>query len=194
MGRPRLSTARICLDPMTSEHLPLLVKLDGDAEVLRYILGRARTAQEALDYWGPICSDIDADAVGLGWWVGWRSSDGDFLGWWDLSPSRPVPGNTVQAEAGWRLARRHWRRGYATEEALALLEHGFATIGLREVSAKTMAVNQPSRRVMTKLGMHHLRTVHSWDEPLPGAGQGEVVYSITREGWAGRTSPPATEA
>jgi len=71
MGRPRLSTARICLDPMTSEHLPLLVKLDGDAEVLRYILGRARTAQEALDYWGPICSDIDADAVGLGWAGGW---------------------------------------------------------------------------------------------------------------------------
>ena len=27
---------------MTPEHLPLLVELDADAEVLRYILGRAR--------------------------------------------------------------------------------------------------------------------------------------------------------
>jgi hypothetical protein len=27
-------------------------------------------------------------------------------------------------------------------------------------------------------------------EPLPGADQGDVVYSITREGWAGRTSSP----
>ena len=130
MGRPLLRTTRIRLEPMTSEHLPLLVELDGDCEVLRYILGRARTAQEAQDYWGPVCSDVGADAVGLGWWVGWRSSDDAFLGWWDLSPRRPVPRNPVEAEAGWRLARRHWRQGYATEGALALLEHGFATIGL----------------------------------------------------------------
>ena len=52
MGRPLLRTTRIRLEPMTSEHLPLLVELDGDAEVLRYIRGRARTAQEVRDYWG----------------------------------------------------------------------------------------------------------------------------------------------
>ena len=46
MRRPVLSTARIRLKPMTSEHLPLLVQLDADAEVLRYIPGRARTEQE----------------------------------------------------------------------------------------------------------------------------------------------------
>lgn len=48
-----------------------------------------------------------------------------------------------------------------------------------------MAVNEPSRRVMTKLGMRHLRIDHRlWEEPLPGAEQGEVVYVITREEWA----------
>ena len=189
MGRPVLTTSRLYLEPMTSEHLPFLVELDADAEVLRYILGRPRSAQEARDYWAPVCADLDADAVGLGWWVGRRRSDSDFLGWWDLSPGRPVPAQPSAAEAGWRLARRHWGQGYATEGAGALLGHGFTTVGLSEVWAETMATNEPSRRVMTKLGMRHVRTDHrSWDEPLSGAEQGEVVYSITREVWAGRSA------
>ena len=189
--RPVLTTARIRLEPMTSEHLPLLVELDADAEVLRHLLGRARSAQEVHEHWGPVCTDTDADAVGLGWWVGHRRTDGDFLGWWDLSPDRPVPAQPSVAEAGWRLARKHWRQGYATEGAAALLGHGFATVGLREVWAETMAVNEPSRRVMAKLGMRHVRTDHrTWEDPLPGAEQGEVVYSITREDWARRTPPP----
>lgn len=197
VGRPVLTTARIRLEPLTSEHLPLLVQLDADAEVLRYILGRARSVQEAQDYWSPVCADSDADAVGLGWWVGWNAG-GDFLGWWDLSPARPVPAVPTSAEAGWRLARRHWRQGYATEGARALLEHGFATVGLNEVWAETMAVNEPSRRVMTKLGMRHLRTEHrTWDEPLAGADQGEVVYPspVTRgEPRPLTRCPPAPES
>jgi RimJ/RimL family protein N-acetyltransferase len=194
--RPVLTSARIRLEPMTEEHLPLLVELDADEEVLRYILGRARSEQEVLDHWGPICADVHADAVGLGWWVGRRRSDGDVLGWWDLSPGRPVPAQPSSAEAGWRLARRHWRQGFATEGASALLDHGFGTVGLDEVWAETMAVNTPSRRVMTKLQMRHVRTEHrSWHDPLPGADQGEVVYRITHEVWAGRaTSSLPTEA
>lgn len=96
----------------------------------------------------------------------------DFLGWWDLSLDNPVPEHPSQAEAGWRLARRHWRRGYATEEAAKLLNYGCATVGLGGVWAETMAGNEPSRRVMRKLGMHHVRTDHpEWDDPLPAANK-----------------------
>lgn len=184
VSRPWLSTPRIDLEPMTAQHLPLLVELDADAEVLRHILGRARNAREVHEFWGPICADTDADAVGLGWWVGWRRSDGDFLGWWDLSPDQPVSKDPFRAEAGWRLMRRHWRQGFATEGAAEVLDHGFGTVGLDTIWAETMAVNQPSRHVMVKLGMRHLRTDHrQWEDPLPGTGQGEVVYEITRDEW-----------
>lgn len=185
MPRPHLSTPRIRLEPMTPEHLPLLVDLDGDAEVLRFILGRSRTSREVETFWGPICSDTAADASGLGWWVGRRSDDGDFLGWWDLSPDTPVAGPPARAEAGWRLARRHWRHGYASEGAAALFDHGFDTIGLDAVWAETMAVNVASRGVMARLGMRHIRTDHrEWSDPLPGSEQGEVVYETTRDEWA----------
>lgn len=169
---------------MTLEHLPLLAELDADAEVLRYILGRARSPREAHEFWAPICADTDADAVGLGWWVGWSHSDGGFLGWWDLSPDRPVPKEPLHAEAGWRLARLYWRQGFATEGARKVLDHGFATVGLGAVWAETMAINQPSRNVMAKLGMRYVRTDHrQWEDPLPGTEHGEVVYEITHEEW-----------
>lgn len=186
MSRPTLSSERIQLEPLRTEHLPWLVELDADAEVLRFILGRARSAAEVHAFWGPICADADADAVGLGWWIGWRRSDGDFLGWWDLSPDRPVPENPSRAEAGWRLARRHWHQGYATEGAAAVFDHGFGTVGLDSIWAETMAVNHASRRVMTRLGMGHVRTEHrTWADPLPGAEYGEVIYETTRDRWRG---------
>lgn len=191
VSRPRLRSERIDLAPMTTAHLRLLADLDADAEVLRFILGRARSATEARDFWAPICTDTHADAVGLGWWIGRRRDNADFLGWWDLSPQRPVQEHPTRAEAGWRLARRHWGQGLATEGAATILEHGFSTVGLGAVWAETMAVNRASRAVMTKLGMRHVRTEHrDWDTPLPGAEHGEVVYEITREDWVrSRTSP-----
>lgn len=191
MERPLLRTERIELAPMTTEHLPLLVDLDADAEVLRFILGRARSTTEARDFWAPICADTDADAVGLGWWVGRRRDNGDFLGWWDLSPDRPVPERPTRAEAGWRLARPHWGQGLATEGATTVVEHGFSTVGLSTVWAETMAVNQASRAVMAKLGMHHVRTEHrDWDIALAGAEHGEVIYEITQEDWARSSAGP----
>lgn len=90
------------------------------------------------------------------------------------------------------MARRHWRQGYATEGAAALLDHGFTTVGLGTVWAETMAVNLPSRGVMTRLGMRHVHTDHrSWDHPLPGTEHGEVVYEITRDEWTSRGCPAA---
>jgi len=163
--------------------------------MLRYILGRARSEREVRAYWGPVCADTVADAIGLGWWIGYHRDTDDFLGWWSLSPGEPIQVPPRCAEAGWRLAQQNWKQGYATEGATALLDHGFRAVGLDRVWAETMAVNRPSRGVMAKLGMCHLRTDHrAWDHPLPGAEQGEVVYEITREEWLGEKRCGIVEA
>jgi RimJ/RimL family protein N-acetyltransferase len=45
-----------------------------------------------------------------------------------------------------------------------------------------MAVNTRSRAVLERLGLRHLRTeVRTWDDPLPGAELGEVVYELTAQ-------------
>ena len=91
------------------------------------------------------------------------------------------------AELGYRLLRRHWRRGLATEGALELLRHGFEDLGLQRVLAETMAVNTASRATMARLGMAHTRTfVLGFDEPLLGAEHGEVEHAVTHEQWTAR--------
>jgi len=174
---------------MTSDHLPLLHQLDSDPEVMRYLLGRPRTADEIDSFWAPRCADGAADAVGLGWWVGFEA--GTFVGWWDLGRSDSVPCSPprlAEAEIGWRLVRRSWCRGLATEGARALLVHGFQTVGLHRIWAETMAVNEGSRAVMRKLGMRHVRTdARRWDEPVPDSELGDVVYEITASEWSAST-------
>ena len=174
--RPVLHTERIRLDPLAEEHTELLVELDSDPEVLRFIWGRALSRDEVVERWLPRRLRADAAARGIGYWAGFDEG-GHFLGWWALAIDDEDAGT---AELGYRLRRDAWGRGYATEGSRALLEHAFTTLGLPRVWAVTMAVNTPSRRVMERLGMRHVRTyVGTWEEPLPGWEQGEVVYEIT---------------
>lgn len=91
------------------------------------------------------------------------------------------------AEIGWRLHPFAWGRGLATEGALAILRHGFETVGLERIVAETMVVNARSRSVMRKLGMRHTAVeVRAWEDPLPGAEHGEWLAEITREEWLAR--------
>lgn len=56
-------------------------------------------------------------------------------------------------EIGWRLDSAYWNQGYATESAIAVLEHGFNQLNLNEVISFTVPDNKSSRRVMEKIGL-----------------------------------------
>ena len=175
LSRPVLTTERLRLEPLGDEHTELLVELDSDPEVMRFLLGRASTREESLA-WMPRRTRPEADERGIGYWVG-RDAAGTFLGWWCLAVDDDDPGT---AELGYRLHREAWDRGYATEGSRALLSHAFETLALPSVWAETMVVNTGSRAVMEKLGLRHVLTeVRSWDAPLPGWEQGEVRYVMT---------------
>ena len=60
---------------------------------------------------------------------------------------------TPAVEVAWRLDRRYWGQGYATEAAYAAIEDGFVRVGLTEIVSMTALSNMPSRRVMERLGM-----------------------------------------
>lgn len=179
-----LRTGRLSLVPLAEEHLDYEVGLDADPAVMRY-LGAVRTRAEVERYHrdrlaaaGPV--------PGLGFWAGFEGQQ--FVGWWILKPPQRADQGAVegQAELGYRLLRRYWRQGLASEGARELLRHAFTDLGLHRVFAETMAVNEASRATMSSIGLRHVRTFHAdWDEPIPGAEHGEVEYTITREQWLG---------
>lgn len=182
MGRPVLRSARIELRPLTDDHLEHLVDLDGDAEVMRYLTGRARTRDEVVASQA-VRTDPALDAAGIGYWAGFEGDT--FLGWWVATPPKAAEfGGPESLELGYRLMRAQWRRGYASEASRELLRYIFEDTAFTRVYAETMAVNLGSRAVMESIGMTYLRTYHAtFDDPLPGTELGEVVYEISREHW-----------
>ncbi|WP_322937732.1 GNAT family N-acetyltransferase [Nocardioides bizhenqiangii] len=178
---PVLTTERLRLEPVGDHHLEFLVELNADAEVMRYICGRGRTAAETADEWllrrGPQ-SDV---ARGLGYWAGF--TDAGFVGWWSASS---FTGRPDLAGLGYRLRRAAWGTGLATEGARAMVAYAFTVPGVERVVASTMAVNAASRRVLEKAGLRHVDTIYEeWRDPLPGSELGEVVYEILRPGGPG---------
>ena len=61
-------------------------------------------------------------------------------------------------DIGWRLARKYWGKGYATEGATACLKHGIEELSIPEIVAVAPAVNLASISVMRKIGMKYSGT------------------------------------
>jgi RimJ/RimL family protein N-acetyltransferase len=192
MSQSTLHTRRIRLVPLADEHLEHEIELDSDPEVMRYLGdGRPRTRAEVETVHARRLATASR-VPGLGYWVGFV--DGGFVGWWILGPpERPDQGPVEgQAELGYRLLRRLWRQGLASEGGRELIRYGFEDLDLTRIFAETMAVNTASRATMAAVGMAYVRTFHlEFDEPLPGTELGEVEYAITREQWNRRAGSAA---
>lgn len=65
---------------------------------------------------------------------------------------------TPCVDIGWRLAKRFWGKGYATEGARRCLKYGFNTLNLEKIYAVATVINLPSIRVMEKIGMEQAGT------------------------------------
>ncbi|MFI5496780.1 GNAT family N-acetyltransferase [Actinoplanes sp. NPDC051859] len=198
MPQPVLRTDRLLLVPLADRHLDLEVDLDADPEVLRFLYGRARSRAEVAESHTERMA-LGRAADGLGYWIAFGTAGGrrgshapddeqagEFVGLLMLPPAHgpDQPRDPAICDLGYRLVRRFWRLGLASEASTALLRHAFDTIGQERVIAQTMAVNAGSRGVMQALGMRYVRTFHPrWEEPLPGSEQGEVEYELTRDMW-----------
>ena len=178
-----LETDRLVLRRFTEDDVDLLVDLDADPEVMRYINGgmptsRAEVADEVL----PAFLGYYQRYPGYGFWAAIEKATGQFLGWFHF---RPKPdGYDDEPELGYRLRRSAWGQGYATEGSRALIDKGFAEFGVQRVFAETMAVNTASRRVMEKAGLRYARAFHAaWPVRIPGDEHGDVEYALDRDEW-----------
>ncbi|MEU9161866.1 GNAT family N-acetyltransferase [Streptomyces sp. NPDC048424] len=148
-------------DPEVREHLgDLLTREQSDASVARF---RA-----------------EFDQRGYGWLAVEVQATGEFIGFAGLDrvdDGMPFTG----VEIGWRLARSAWGKGYASEAALAVLAHGFGTLGLPEILAVTTAANIRSQAVMRRIGMTR-DPADDFDDPTAPEGplRPNVLYRIAR--------------
>ena len=170
----RVTTARLALRPITTDDVDLIVELDADPEVMRFVNGGRPTPRAEA-------ARIVERSLGHRWLAFERDGDA-FAGWFGLRPA-----GAHQRELGYRLRRACWGRGLATEGALALIDLAFTELEAARVWAQTMTVNTASRGVMERCGMRFVRTFHlEWPEPIEGTEHGDVEYELTRADWERR--------
>jgi RimJ/RimL family protein N-acetyltransferase len=123
-------------------------------------------------------------------WAAVERKSNSFIGFVGLHEVPEYLSFAPAVEVGWRLARRFWGRGYATEGALSSLAFAFVDLGLDEVVSMTSVLNQRSRAVMERLGMEG-NAVDDFEHPHIAEGhhlRAHVLYRITRNTWETRGS------
>lgn len=154
---PRLSLRDITVDDASA-----LYELDRDPEVMRF-LGGVRPDQTVADVRALLAERIRwyTSCPGPGLGACFLQSSAEFIGWFMLRPRtyRPYDENgallepTEGAELGYRLARRFWGQGYATEMSQALVRHGFEQLALQQIIGFVDAEHIASARVLQKAGL-----------------------------------------
>jgi len=176
-----LETARLKLRRWRDADRAPFAALNADPAVMEFFPApQSREASDAsIDAW-------QAQLESRGWsnWAVELVESGEFIGFVGLSvPRRALPCSPC-VEVGWRLARRFWGRGLASEAARAALGAGFERIGLAEIVSFTALGNLRSRAVMERIGM---QDAHQ-DFEHPGVPEGHslrphCLYRIDRAGF-----------
>jgi RimJ/RimL family protein N-acetyltransferase len=94
--------------------------------------------------------------------------------WVGLAVPHFLPEALPAVEIGWRLARRSWGAGLATEGARAALADGFGRCGLAEIVSIRHIDNVASARVMAKLGF-----TDQFTTTVPSHGRAVVVATLS---------------
>lgn len=121
-------------------------------EVFRYLYGESVTREECAELLDKLIADNELKSEGqrLALVVHLPDEDrviGSAILKWRSEKDR-------QGEIGYSFNPDFQGRGYATEAARQLLDLGFFDLGLHRITADCDARNEPSWRVMERLGMH----------------------------------------
>jgi RimJ/RimL family protein N-acetyltransferase len=164
-----IETARVYLRPFSSNDLDEFTLMGSDQGVMRYIgdgkpQTRAQTQMRLnaiLDHW---------DQHGFGLCAVVDKATRAFIGFCGLQ----YLDNTSEIEIGYRLAKRFWGIGLATEAARASLKHGFEELGLDRVVAVVHPENVASQWVIQKIGLRYVKDARFYNSDVE-------YYAITRQ-------------
>ena len=91
--------------------------------------------------------------------------------------------NRGDFEIGWLVREDRWRRGYAEEAMRAVIEWAFTRHHAPHVVALTGERNEPSWRLMQKLGMVRREDLDFEDPAYPPEDRTTILYSLTSAQW-----------
>ena len=164
-----LETERTIVRWMTADDAAFILQLVNDPDWLRYIGDRGvRTLDDARAYLekGPI--DMYR-RLGFGTYVVVLKETGALMGSCGLVKRDGLD----DVDIGFAFLPEHRGQGYALESADAVRNYAIVTLGLKRLVAIVSPANQPSIRLLEKLGFRYERPVK-----LPGDDEEISLYAL----------------
>jgi RimJ/RimL family protein N-acetyltransferase len=174
-----IETPRLILRDWLPDDAEPFIALNSDEEVMQFFPS-VNTADETLDQIRRIKRHIQQH--GFGFFAMERKDNGEFIGFTGLTQPGFAAHFTPCVEIGWRLSKKNWGYGYATEAGKACLELGFDDLKLDKIYSFTSIHNIPSEKVMKRIGM--AKTGY-FDHPAIDDGhflKKHVLYRLTNPG------------
>lgn len=152
--KPNIYTERLLLRPFTLKDINAFHQLCSDKEVMQYIgdgcLPTLEMTQQSIERW---IKHYNTHGYGLLALV--LRETNELMGFCGLI-KQTIQGNE-KIELGYRLGKKYWNKGFATEAALKIQAHAFQDLKIEELISIIQPNNKASRNVAEKLGMRLLQ-------------------------------------
>jgi ribosomal-protein-alanine N-acetyltransferase len=151
-------TERLILREILPTDVDGMYELDSDPEVHRYL------GNKPLSDKNQVIEIIEAVRQqykdhGIGRWAIIDKKSGHFMGWTGLKMVTELTnGHRDYYDLGYRLIRKYWGQGFATESALASLDYAFRKLKTEEIFGAASCDNVASNHILQKIGLTFVET------------------------------------
>lgn len=152
-------TERLILREFDISDAQTFYELNLDDEVMRYTADKVfATVDESAEL---IRNYSEYKKNGYGRWTVVLKETNEVLGWCGLKYIESVQ----EVDLGYRLHKKYWNNGFATEASKASLTIGFEQYGLDLIVGRTMKENAASIKVLEKVGMTYWKDFDFEEHP-----------------------------
>jgi len=161
-------TERLIIREIARTDIDAMFELHSDPEVHIYLGNKTITSQEKLM---EVIDSLRQQYIdfGVGRWAMIDKKSNDFIGWTGLEfVTKETNKHKNYYDLGYRLLKRYWGQGYATESAFASIDYAFNKLNLNGVYAIADIENKASNKILRKVGLKFIETFdlegiqHNW--------------------------------
>ena len=161
-------TERLIIRGLLPTDIDEMLELHSDPEVHIFLGNNTITSKKKLL---EIIDSVRQQYIdfGVGRWAMINKKTGEFIGWTGLEfVTKETNNHTNFYDLGYRLIKRFWGQGFATESAFASLDYAFDTLNIEQVYAMADCNNLGSNKILKKVGLHFIEEFdlegikHNW--------------------------------
>ncbi|MGC4035978.1 MAG: GNAT family N-acetyltransferase [Chitinophagaceae bacterium] len=178
-----IKTNRLILRSWTEDDIKSFAEMNLDTDVMKYF-PKTLSYDETVESVQRIIKHFDN--YGFGLYAVEEKISHTFIGFTGFAIPTFETDFTPCIEIGWRYKKEYWGNGFATEAALACLQHGFENLNFKKVVSFTAAINKKSENVMQRIGMQYVKDFYHPKIETENILCRHVLYELKEEEYFNR--------